>query len=125
MQVSGDGITSSSVTTTDEIPTINLQLENEKIPEYSLRVVKKEKDTENVLKGTQFVLTGEDKNSNTIYTTDENGTLQIDNLYEYVEGKNVEAKYTLQEFYPSEGYVLNDTPLVFKAKRNNNNLKKK
>ena len=120
LQVSGDGITSNSVTTTDEIPTINLQLENEKIPEYSLRVVKKEKDTETLLEGTQFILTGEDKNSNIIYTTDENGTLQIDNLYEYVEGKNVEAKYTLQEFYPSEGYVLNETPLVFKAKRNNN-----
>ena len=122
LQVSGNGIISNSITTTDEIPTINLQLENEKIPEYSLRVVKKEKDTDTLLKGTQFKLTGEDKSENVIYTTDENGMLQIDNLYEYVEGKNVEARYTLTEYFPSEGYVLNDTPLVFKAKRNNNEL---
>ena len=121
LQASGDGLTSNSVSRDNEIPVINLQIENEKIPEYSLKVIKKEKDTDTILKGTQFKITGEDKNENVIYTTDNNGTIQIDNLYEFVEGKNVEAKYTLQEIYPSEGYVLNETPLVFKAKRDNNN----
>lgn len=122
LQITGERITSSSVTKTDEIPTINIQIDNEKIPEYSLKIIKKEKDTETLLQGTQFTLTGEDKSENTIYTTDENGEIQIDNLYQFVEEKNITATYTLKEIYPTEGYVLNNEPLVFKAQKNNSEL---
>ena len=45
----------------------------------------------------------------------------LDNLYEYIDGKNVEAKYTLKEIYAPEGYVTNPTPIVFKATRDGNN----
>lgn len=121
IEISGDGIVNSSVTKKDELPTLNIELENEKIPEYRLKITKKETDTDTTLKGTQFKLTGEDKNENIIYETDENGNIEINNLYEYVNGKNIEAKYTLTEISPTEGYILNKTPLVFKAERNASN----
>ena len=98
-----------------DVPVVTAGLQNEKIPTYSLRITKKETETETTIAGAQFKLIGENKADNVLYTTDGNGVIQIDNLYQYVEGKNVTGEYSLQEIYPTEGYILNDTPIVFKA----------
>ena len=105
----------------NEIPVVRTGLVNEKIPTYSLKIIKKESETENTIQGTQFKLEGDNKSSNTLYTTNENGEIIISDLYNYVEGKDVSGEYTLTEIYPGEGYILNDEPIKFKVIRNGNN----
>ncbi len=114
----------------DEIPTISLDLQNEKIPTYGFKITKYAKDekeidgTDKVLQRAQFKIYGEGiKEDGKIYTTDENGVLTIDGLYEYVEGKYITGEYTLVEIYSPEGYALNKTALKFRAFRENGTLK--
>lgn len=110
---------------TNEIPTINLKLKNDKIPTYGLQLTKyakskNENETENdkVLENAQYKIYGEGiAEEGKIYTTDENGILTIDGLYEYVEGKYITGEYTLVEIYAPEGYSVNTTALNFKAYR--------
>ena len=115
--LSGDLDSLPQIDMTGEIPVVRTGLSNEKIPTYSLRITKKETDTDTTIEGAQFKLIGENKEDNVLYTTDESGVVQIDNLYQYVEGKNITGKYTLQEIYPTEGYILNETPVEFRAQK--------
>ena len=124
--------TGYNITTEDEIPTINISIDDEKIPTYSLKVKKyaEHKDGEEVQKlaGAQFKLTGDGLPERGVsLTTDENGELNIEGLYEYVEKNgsakgNYEAKYTLTEIHAPEGFALDSTPIVFKATRINGEL---
>ena len=130
-----NGTTSSNtIAINDEIPTIELNLQNEKIPSYGLQLTKyakgeKEQNEEGeqvdkVLERAQYKIYGEGINADgEIFTTDENGVLTIDGLYEYVEGKYITGEYTLVEIYAPEGYSLNSTELKFKAYRENGTLK--
>ena len=118
------------IITTDEIPTIELNLQNEKIPTYSLQLTKYakgEKDTngnDKKLAKAQYLIKGEGiKDEGKIYTTDDNGVLTINDLYEYVEGKYITGEYILKEIYAPEGYSLDSTELKFKAYRENGTLK--
>ena len=115
--LAGDLDTLPQIDTTGEVPVVRTGLANEKIPTYSLRITKKETDTETTITGAQFKLIGENKEDNILYTTGEDGVVQIDNLYQYVEGKDVTGEYTLQEIYPTEGYILNETPVEFRAQK--------
>lgn len=126
-----NGITiSHTILVNDEIPTIDLKLQNEKIPTYGLQLTKYakgEKETngeDKVLPNAQYKIYGEgiDKNGE-IYTTDENGMITIDGLYEYVNGKYITGEYTLTEIYAPEGYAINGTTLKFRAYRENGTLK--
>lgn len=114
----------------DEIPTLELNLQNEKIPTYGLQLTKYakgEKDSsgnDKKLARAQYLIIGEGiKDGGKIYTTDENGILTIDNLYEYVDGKYIIGEYTLKEIYAPEGYSVDSTELKFKAYRENGTLK--
>lgn len=125
--------TNREIITEDEIPTISLNLQNEKISTYGLQLTKYAKDekvadgdgmTDRKLEGAQYKITGEGINGDgAIYTTDSNGVLTIDGLYEYVNGKYITGEYTLTEIYAPEGYTLNATSLKFKAYRENGTLK--
>lgn len=118
------------ITTVDEIPTINLNLQNEKIPAYSLQLTKYAKDEKDsngkdkTLERAQYLITGEGiKTGGKVYATDENGILTINDLYEYVDGKYITGEYTIKEIYAPEGYSLDATELKFKAYRENGTLK--
>ena len=94
----------NKVTINDEIPTINLSLDNEKIPTYTLDITKTAKGESTVLAGAKFKLL-KDGNILGEYTSDENGKIVIPNLYQYVDGKDLDCKYTLKETYAPEGYA--------------------
>ena len=124
-------IVSGSFTTTPQIivgtatsgidaqDTVTADLTDEKIPTYTVQLKKYAKEEETLLPGAQYKVTGEGIDENgAIYTTGEDGTLTIPNLYEYVEGKNITGVYTVQEITPPEGYSLSNTQLQFKATRN-------
>ena len=127
-----NGDATAQVTTTDEIPTINLNIDDEEIPKYSLKVTTyaehKDGQADVPLKGAQYKLTGDGLDSSGIMlTSNENGEISVDGLYEYVE-VNGSAKggytgqYTLTQIYAPEGYTINSTPIVFKAYRNAGSL---
>ena len=118
----------------DEIPRIKLELQNEKIPTFGIQLTKyaKNEKVENdegeqvdkVLYRAQYIIYGEGISENgQIYTTDENGIITINGLYEYVAGKYITGEYTLTEIYAPEGYSVNTTSLKFKAYRENGTLK--
>lgn len=118
------------ITVDDEIPTIELNLQNEKIPTYSLQLTKyakNEKDSsgnDKKLEKAQYLIKGEGiKDEGKIYTTDDNGVLTINDLYEYVNGKYITGEYILKEIYAPEGYAIDSTELKFKAYRENGTLK--
>ena len=118
------------ITVDDEIPTIELNLQNEKIPTYSLQLTKyakNEKDSsgnDKKLGKAQYLIKGEGiKDEGKIYTTDDNGVLTINDLYEYVNGKYITGEYILKEIYAPEGYSIDSTELKFKAYRENGTLK--
>lgn len=111
----------------DGIPTINITLENEKIPTYDLELVKikrvtlveegengtqvglEEKAIANAeeteyLQGAKFKLY---KGTEEIgsYTTDATGKVTISGLYVYETDKNVDQTYTLKEVLAPDGYA--------------------
>ena len=92
-------------------------LKNEIIPKYKLKVVKYEKDNEeNKLKGAMFELNGPgfDKKR---YTTNEEGVIEIEGLYEYVNDKDLDTEYTLTEILPPVGYAQPGEGIRFYAQR--------
>lgn len=118
----------------DEIPTVKMNIQIEKIPTYSLQItkyVKGEKEEsstgeekDKVLQGAQYKITGEGINeAGKIYTTDENGIITINDLYEFVNGKYITGEYLVTEIYAPEGYAVNTKTLKFKAYRENGTLK--
>ena len=120
--LSGELDSNPQLDLTNEVPVVKTELLNEKIPTYTLRVTNKEADTENLLQGTQFVIEGENKNSNILYETEVNGQTIIEGLYQYVDGKEINGEYTLKELFPPQGYVINEEPIVFKLNNENDVL---
>ena len=114
-------------TTTEEdgIPTINITLENEKIPTYSMQLIKVKKTTESTVSDDELIAQAETALADTEveyllgakfklykgteeigeYITDETGTVTIDNLYQYETEKDVDQTYTLKEVLAPEGYA--------------------
>ena len=122
-------IKEGSLVEENNIPTLNLKLENQKMPTYNLEITKIKKITEigsktdqeaETLQGAKFQLYKGDKAIGT-YTTNEKGQFTINNLYQYVEGKE-EGEYTLKETVAPKGYaVIKD--IVFKVKEEDGRLK--
>ena len=100
----------------DEIPTINFVLEKEKIPTYTLDITKAIKgESEKFLVGAKFRLLKDGKALGE-YISDENGKIVISNLYQYVDGKDLDCTYILKETYAPAGYAkVKD--IVFKVQK--------
>lgn len=100
---------------------VNVDLNNETIPTYKLKVLKIEDstaDNEKYLSGAKFVLRSADSGSRTYYTTNENGEITIDDLLAYVDGKDISGLYTLQEVKAPNGYSNNAEEIEFKVTKN-------
>ena len=104
-------VKSSDISIVDDIPTANLELENEKIPTYNLIINKVEKGSiteENPvgipIVGAKFRLYKENKAVGS-YITDSEGHITINGLYQYEEEKDIDQTYTLKELYAPEGYA--------------------
>ncbi len=87
-----------------EIPAITLKIENEKIPEYTLKINKVVKGKTEPLAGVKFRLfKGTEKIKD--YTTNDIGNITIENLYQYEETRQVDQTYTLKEISAPDGYA--------------------
>lgn len=108
----------------DLIQVSNINITNEKIPTYNLQILKveqneKEQDITKLkpLHGARFQLRHEDLKREKDYYTDENGNLNIFNLYQYVEGKYITGNYTLQEVDAPLGYATNLEEIKFRVSK--------
>lgn len=96
---------------------VELDLENQKFPTYDLKLIKYS-TTGEILPGAQYKIYGEGINaSGQTYTTDENGIIVINGLYECSDESDTSKTYTIYETYAPEGYSINNTRLTFKAYR--------
>lgn len=95
---------------------LNILLENEKIPTYDLKIVKKNEEGY-TLSGARFKLKRVFDGKEVALKVDENGEGIFEGLFEDIEGKNVTGEYELVETFSPEGYRLNSTPLKFSATR--------
>lgn len=144
VQILSGSVRENSVTEEDSIPTINITLDNEKIPTYDLEIVKikktldvnvsedeegatEENGTEEstaeeitYLQGAKFKLYKNDKEIGE-YVTGEDGKVVIPNLYQYVAGKSEEATYTLKETLAPDGYAKVQD-ITFKVEAKNGTL---
>ncbi len=100
-------IKANSITIQDEIPTLNLNIENEKIPEYNLVINKVEKGKTTPIVGAKFALYKGTERIQT-FITNEQGQITVSGLYQYVEEKQIEQTYTLKEIAAPEGYAKVD-----------------
>ena len=123
-------VVNQEITEEDCIPTINIKLEDEKIPTYDLEITKikkvtKVETTENNTNENEENITGtEGEKANTEkttylagakfklykgtqeigeYVTDESGKVTISGLYQYVTEKGINQTYTLKEVLAPEG----------------------
>ena len=94
---------------------VTLDLENEKIPTYTLKILKEGENGENniPLQGAYFRLASADTGNNIEYETDENGKIEIDGLYLRIYGKRISGEYVLQETRAPEGYINSAEEIVF------------
>lgn len=120
----------NTITEENGIPSLNIVLEDEKIPTYSLNITKIEKgNAENFIEGVKFKLYKDDKEIGQ-YITDNNGKITISNLYQFVEGKSETGVYKLKEVYAPEGYAKvkditfrvqeKNGALIFESEQTNN-----
>ena len=98
---------------------INVTVQNEKIPTYNLNIIK-QNERQELISGAEFKLTSLDDNTEQTIIIDEQGNGTFTGLYEYVEGKPITGEYTLQEIYAPEGYRLDTTIWKFKGARDEN-----
>ena len=122
-------VTNQEVTEENGIPTINLTIENEKIPTYDLQIVKIKKTTESTLSEDEKIANAEaDLTSPEVeylegakfrlykgteligeYTTNEQGRIRIPNLYQYEGYEYLDEIYnqiyTLKEVQAPSGYA--------------------
>ena len=109
---------------------VSLRISNEKIPTYNLQVLKVEENADEqeldklkTLQGAIFKFKYEDLGIEKIVTTNKDGSIDISDLYQYVDGKYITGKYTLQELQAPEGYANNGEKINFKViKDAENNL---
>ena len=139
VQITNGTVKNQTVTEENNIPTVTLDLEDEKIPTYSLQIIKVKKTIESrltedkeeaqeelendgetkeipevtYLSGAKFKLY---KGTEEIgkFETDSTGTVTINNLYQHIEGKGESATYTLKEVLAPQGYV-NIKDITFKV----------
>ena len=118
-------VTSQNTTEEDSIPTINITLEDEKIPTYNLQLFKIQKTTESTVSEDELIARAETSVADTEvtplanatfklfkgdeelgkYTTDEQGYVTIEGLYQYESEKDIDQTYTLKEVMAPEGYA--------------------
>lgn len=98
---------------------INITVQNEKIPTYNLNIIKQNENQE-IIPGAQFKLISFDDNTEQTITIDEQGNGTFTGLYEYIEGKSITGEYGLQEIYAPEGYRLDTTIWKFKGSKDEN-----
>ena len=118
-------IANQETTETEGIPTINITLEDEKIPTYNLQIIKVKKTTESTVSEDELIAKAETSLANTEveylegakfklykgteeigeYTTDSTGTITIEGLYQYETEKNIDQTYTLKEVLAPVGYA--------------------
>ena len=112
----------------DLIQISNINIINEKIPTYNLQILKvaentKENNVDNLelLSNARFKIKYDDLGKEDVFITDESGSINVYNLYQYVDGKYITGKYTLQEIESPEGYSNNREEISFKVITNEEN----
>ena len=134
-------IASQNTTEEDSIPTINIILEDEKIPTYNLQILKIKKTTESTVSQDELIAKAETDLAGTEviplanatfklmkgeedlgkYTTGEDGTLTIEGLYQYESEKDIDQTYLLKEVMAPEGYAkVKD--ISFRVQKDNGSL---
>lgn len=99
----------------EDIPTLNIEIFNEKVPTYTLEILKVAvaDDNNTGLAGAKYQLKSINTGNTETYITNNEGIIQINNLYEFVEGKNATGEYTLQEEKAPYGYANNAEKIIF------------
>ncbi len=120
IQTAGN-VKNSYVTTEDDVPKINLELQNTKIPTYNIEITKVKKDTNEPLQGAKFRLIRDNKILGE-YETNENGQLVIPDLIINDEANNIQNTYTIKESVAPAGFTkIKD--ITFKVEKDGDNFK--
>lgn len=108
-----------------DLATVELTLYNNSVPTYTLNVVKVKESQKPItssdivkISGAEYELTKYDDNEKETITTDDDGKVTIENMYQYREGFDITGKYGLQEKKAPDGYVLNKEYIEFVVSKN-------
>ena len=115
--------TNAVITNTDEsdLIIIEVTIENQKIPTYNMQITKvNETNVDETLEGAKFLIKGTDDGSSVVYKTDLNGNIILEDLYEFIEGKYITGKYSIEEAEAPNGYVYKTEKISFTVSKNEN-----
>lgn len=113
---------------------VNVIIVNKKIPTYNMQVfkieeLKEENDDEEeeelkFLSGADFKVVKEDLNETELFTTNDEGVINLTDFYTFVEEKQevVSGKYKVQEVKAPDGYSNNLEEIEFYVEENNGAL---
>ena len=109
---------------------LNVVIEKEANPTYTLEIVKVEKDAGKKaladmkkIPGAVFTLENNEDGELGDFTTDANGVITVTNLYQYVEGRPISGRYSITEKTAPEGYIINGEEVAFVVTTEDNELK--
>ena len=125
VQVTEGTVLEQNIAEENDIPVVSYTLEDEKIPTYNLQLFKIQKTTESTVSEDELIAQAETSLADTEvvplanatfklykgseelgkYTTDEQGYVTIEGLYQYESEKNIDQTYTLKEVMAPEGYA--------------------
>ncbi len=108
--------------TENNLPSFEIKLQNEKIPTYNIEILKVDKNNNNPLKNAQFALKSLDDGEENYYSTNDKGVIEINDLYQYVDGKYILGEYELKELVAPEGYITDTNVYKFRCINKNGTL---
>ena len=96
---------------------VGIKFTDRAIPLYNLKIVKVDEADENIkLENARFLIRKIDDGNSIITKTNENGEIDVNGLYKYVEGENITGIYTIQEYEAPSGYSNNEEIISFIVK---------
>ena len=125
IQVTEGTVLEQNIAEENDIPVVSFTLEDEKIPTYNLQLFKIKKTTESTVNEDELIAKAETSLADTEvvplanatfklfkgdeelgkYTTNEQGLVTIEGLYQYESEKDIDQTYTLKEVMSPEGYA--------------------
>ena len=128
IQSSNDIFESSSIVDggKEETTIVSFDLINKPIEKFNLKIVKIEENSNeddlanlNKLKDAKYNFESIDAGSIDEYITDENGEININDLYLYVPGKSINGWYTISEIEAPAGYCTNGEEVSVRVSKDN------
>ena len=105
----------------NDIPIAKFSMENTQIATGNLEIEKVGEEDNNTLENAEFIVQYNDSNTHKKYKTDENGKINISNVYIYEKNNQITGNIIIKETKAPDGYSNNAEEIKVKIYKDENN----